>query len=149
MSNFKIDPQLARLLLQAQGDPITDLKNFPDSAFAATSIEAGERVVGAIADLGYRFQRDRGKLEEDDGTEPGSRMPIARIAGFQCAWIDESLVNTLAYEFKLDASRHIRLLGALLVQFFAHARKHPVSGDFGVVQASTGSGELSIDLAKP
>ena len=144
--DFQIDSQLARLLLQAQGDPITDLKNLPDSAFATTCREAGERVVAAAADIGYRHQHAR-FTAEDDGHEPATRLPVARIAGFQCAWIDPRLLSTLAHDFNLDADRHARLIGSLLVQFFAYVVSHPITGDFGVIRGHASSGDLSVDVA--
>lgn len=147
---FQIDAALSRLLLSAQGDPITDLNNLPDGAFAATALEAGQRVMAAVADLGYRKQHDRAQANDHpdhDGHAPGTRYPIARIQGFQCAWIDPGLLGILAHDFGLNAHQHARLLGALLVQLYAYVLQNEFAGDFGSARASVESGELSIDIA--
>ena len=149
---FQIDPALCRLLLNAQGDSLARLNELPDNAFSTTAQEAGARVAACVADLGYRKQHDRASVcdrPDHDGHTPGSRYPIARIQNGQCAWMDPGLAQMLSHDFDLDLQKKAALLGAMLVQFYAHVLKQGFQGDFGAARASVDSGELSIDIAHP
>ena len=140
--DFLIDPLLSRRLLEAQGQTPEQVASLSEAALVATQQQAGQCVCETFAYVGYRGQ----VCAQDEDACSGSRLPVARLVGGICLWMDPRLALGLAQGLGLNERQHGQILGALVAQFQAHALECAVGGDYGQVVCNRATGEVAIDL---